>query len=158
MNAAPSKPEARKSATTFRAECAVSCIIHATPERIWALLTDAAGMPRWNSTVTRVTGTIALGRSLELRVPIAPTRVFKPKVTLFEPCARMEWSDGMAPMFKGVRTFELAAQEDGTTMFTMREVFRGVLLPMIKGSLPDFGPAFETYAADLARAAEAPEN
>ena len=29
-----------------------------------------------------------------------------------------------------------------------------VMLPMIKGSLPDFGPAFEAYAADLKREAE----
>jgi hypothetical protein len=36
----------------------------------------------------------------------------------------------------------------------MQEVFTGIMLPMIKGSLPDFGPAFETYAADLKRAAE----
>jgi hypothetical protein len=29
------------------------------------------------------------------------------------------------------------------------------MLPMIKGSLPDFAPLFEAYAADLKRAAEA---
>jgi hypothetical protein len=37
----------------------------------------------------------------------------------------------------------------------MVEVFRGLMLPMIKGSLPDFGPPFEQYAADLKREAEA---
>jgi len=36
----------------------------------------------------------------------------------------------------------------------MTEVFSGVMFPLIKKSLPDFGPAFETYAADLKRAAE----
>jgi hypothetical protein len=36
----------------------------------------------------------------------------------------------------------------------MVEVLSGLMLPMIRGSLPDFGPAFETYAADLKRAAE----
>jgi hypothetical protein len=34
-------------------------------------------------------------------------------------------------------------------------LFRSLFLPMIKGSLPDFRAAFDTYAADLARAAEA---
>jgi hypothetical protein len=29
-----------------------------------------------------------------------------------------------------------------------------VMLPLIKGSLPDFGPSFEQYAADLKREAE----
>jgi hypothetical protein len=37
----------------------------------------------------------------------------------------------------------------------MTEVFAGLMLPMIKGSLPDFGPIFEQYAADLKKAAEA---
>jgi hypothetical protein len=36
----------------------------------------------------------------------------------------------------------------------MTERFSGLMLPMIKGSLPDFGPIFETYAMDLRRAAE----
>jgi hypothetical protein len=66
----------------------------------------------------------------------------------------MEWSDGMAPMFKGVRTFTLTKSASGDTEFKMVEVFSGLMLPLIKGSLPDFGPAFETYAADLKKAAE----
>jgi hypothetical protein len=37
----------------------------------------------------------------------------------------------------------------------MKEEFSGVMLPMIKGSLPDFAPVFEQYAEDLRRAAEA---
>jgi hypothetical protein len=36
----------------------------------------------------------------------------------------------------------------------MREVLGGLMLPMIRRSLPDFGPPFEKYAADLKRAAE----
>ena len=33
-------------------------------------------------------------------------------------------------------------------------MFNGIMLPMIEGSLPDFGPPFEQYAADLKREAE----
>jgi hypothetical protein len=57
-------------------------------------------------------------------------------------------------MFRGVRTFTLTPKAEGLTEFAMKEVFSGVMLPMIKKSLPDFGPAFEAYAADLKRAAE----
>jgi hypothetical protein len=145
---------ATKSAATFTMSCEISCVIHASAEAIWALLTDAEKMPSWNSTVTSVGGKIALGETLELRVPAAPKRVFKPKVTRFEPSRSMEWSDGFAPMFKGVRTFTLSPNGDGSVTFRMKEVFTGMMLPMIKGSLPDFAPAFEAYAADLKRAAE----
>jgi hypothetical protein len=150
MNA---KPVATTTASTFRMECAVRCNIAASPARIWALLTTASDFPRWNSTVTAIDGDIAKGNKLSLRVPVSD-RTFTPKVTELQPEARMVWSDGVAPMFKGERTFTLLAREDGTTDFTMVEVFAGVMLPMIKKSLPDFGPVFETYAADLKREAE----
>lgn len=143
----------QKKASTFRMECRVSIRIHAPREKIWALLTNAAEFPRWNSTVTSIKGTIAQGQKLELRVPISD-RTFSPKVTELVPATRMVWSDGMAPMFKGERTFTLTPRADGATDFEMVEIFSGVMLPMIKGSLPDFGPVFERYALDLKKEAE----
>jgi hypothetical protein len=145
---------ARRTETTFRLEYEVGIDVRATPERIWKLLTDAPSFPSWNSTVTSLEGEIALGQRLALKVPIAPDRTFKPKVTELEPARRMVWSDGAAPMFKGTRTFTLTPKGDGSTTFSMVEVFKGLMLPMIKGSLPDFREPFEQYAADLKRAAE----
>jgi hypothetical protein len=146
--------KATKAASAFRAECAIRTNIRATPKRIWDLLTNADDFPRWNTTVKTLRGPIQLGTKLAIEVPIAPGRVFKPKVTELVEGARMVWSDGAAPMFRGVRTFTLTPREDGSTDFVMREVLSGIMLPMIKGSLPDFGPAFERYAADLKDEAE----
>jgi hypothetical protein len=154
MSPVADKPKATKTTGTFRMDCAVSAKIDASPERIWGLLTDATGFPRWNSTVTRIEGNIAAGQTLKIQVPSAPGRVFKPKVSGVEAGRTMTWSDGMAPMFKGVRVFKLTPNADGTTDFFMREEYSGLMLPMIKGSLPDFAPIFETYAADLKVAAE----
>ncbi|NUO53572.1 MAG: SRPBCC domain-containing protein [Polyangiaceae bacterium] len=145
--------KAEKTASTFRMECKVAIKVKAPPSKVWGLLTNAADFPRWNSTVTSIGGDIALGQKLQIKVPISE-RTFSPKVTELEPEARMVWSDGAAPMFKGVRTFTLRPAADGSTEFEMVEVFSGLMLPMIKGSLPDFGPPFETYAADLKREAE----
>ena len=146
--------KAIKTGSAFRMDCAISATIHASPDKLWALLTDAAAFPRWNSTVTSIEGQIAEGQTLKLKVPTAPERVFKPRVSKVEPGRSMIWSDGMAPMFKGVRTFTLTPNSDGSTEFSMKEEFSGLMLPMIKGSLPDFGPVFETYAEDLRREAE----
>lgn len=145
---------ATKSASAFRMECSVTTRIAASPERIWAILTNAKDLPRWNPTVTSIDGTIASGERLALKVPTAPDRTFKPRVTTFEPGRTMAWSDGAAPMFKGVRTWTLVPGKDGTTSVTMHEVFSGLMLPMIKKTLPDFGPVFEQYAAALKREAE----
>lgn len=145
---------ATKTVSTFRMEYAVRCHITAPPSAVWALLTNAADFPRWNSTVTSIEGDIQQGNQLTLRVPVS-TRAFTPQVTALEPERRMVWGDGMAPMFRGERTFELTRRDDGSTDFAMVEVFSGLMLPLIKGSLPDFVPVFEQYARDLKRAAEA---
>lgn len=104
--------------------------------------------------MTRLVGPIAPGSKLAIEVPAAPGRTFAPKVVAFEPPTRMVWADGVAPMFRGVRTFTLTDAGKGSTRFRMEEVFTGAMLPMIKGSMPDFGPVFDTYAADLKRACE----
>jgi hypothetical protein len=147
-------PTAQKTRTTFRQDCTVRCDIHAPPDRIWALLTDAPAFPTWNSTVISLEGPIALGQKLTLKVKIAPDRTFTPRVTKLEPRQEMEWSDGFAPMFRGVRTYTLRPKSGGVTEFAMTEVFSGAMLPMIRNSLPDFGPPFEAFARDLKRAAE----
>ena len=65
----------------------------------------------------------------------------------------MVWQDGNA-IFRGVRTYTLLEKSNGITEFKMSEVFTGLMLPMISGSLPDFRPSFEQLALDLKNAAE----
>ncbi len=145
---------ARTDASTFRRGTSVAIDIDAPPERVWSLLTDAAAMERWNSTVSTVEGPIALGSKLKLTVPVSD-RTFSPKVTAFEANRTMTWSEGAAPMFKGVRVFTLEPQGDGRTRFSMAEAMSGLMTPMVARSFPDFAPIFERYAADLKAAAEA---
>ncbi len=85
---------------------------------------------------------------------VAAALAFTPKVSDVIPNERMTWTGGFAPVFKGVRTFALKPRNDGSTDFTMKEHFSGLILPLVNGSLPDFGPVFERYANDLRREAE----
>ena len=66
----------------------------------------------------------------------------------------MIWSDGIAGIFKGVRTFVLRPDGSTSTDFRMEEHFSGIMFAVIKSRLPDFRPIFEAYAADLKREAE----
>lgn len=134
---------------TFRYAVGVSDEIEATPERVWALITDAAELARWNTTIRSIEGAVAPGEKIALVAEIAPERTFRLSVAFPEPGAVMTWSDGFAPMFRGVRTYRVEPAGKGRTRFAMEEVFSGLMLPMIKGSLPDFGPSFERWVADL---------
>jgi hypothetical protein len=147
------EPKVTGTLGTFAMVCGVEVNIRASARDIWSLLTDAKGFPRWNSTVTSIEGQISEGERLRVSVP-GTARTFTPKVSGVEPNERMTWTGGFAPMFKGVRTFELKPRNDGSTDFVMEERFSGLMLPLIKGSLPDFRPIFERYATDLKNEAE----
>ena len=121
--------------------------------RIWSLLTDAEGFPRWNSTVTRIEGRIAEGEKLRIHVP-GTERTFTPKVSEVICADRMTWTGGVPGVFLGVRTFRLTPCRDGSVDFAMQERFSGVALLFAKSSMPDFGPIFQTYANDLKKEAE----
>lgn len=142
-----------QTSSAFSMACSVVANINARPASIWRLLTDAENFPRWNSTVVSVEGQIREGEQLRLRVP-GTDRTFTPKVTGVVSCERMIWTGGFAPLFKGVRTFQLRPLSDGSTDFEMEERFSGLMLPLVKGSLPEFGPIFEGYAKDLKHEAE----
>jgi hypothetical protein len=130
--------------------------IRATPEAIWALLTDAPGYPAWNTTVERVEGRIALNEKVTVHAKISPGRAFPVNVVEFVPAQRMTWSSGMPlGLFKGERKFTLTPRPDGHVEFAMREAFTGLLAPLIGKSIPDLQPVFEEFAANLKKRAEA---
>lgn len=147
------EPKYSQRQNMFSLTCGVAVNVRAGAEVVWNILTDAENFPRWNSTVTAVEGQIREGERLRLRVP-GTSRVFAPKVSGFVANRQMIWTGGFAPVFKGVRVFELRPRNERSTDFVMEENFSGLMLPLIKKSLPDFRPVFERYASDLRNEAE----
>jgi len=136
-------------------EFSASTTIQAKPEAIWAILTNAAAYPEWDPGNDRIEGRIAAGQKITAYTKASPGRAFPVVVTEFVPGRKMTWSGGMPlGLFKGERTFTLAPQGNGTTAFSLREVFSGPLLPVFGRSLPDLTSAFEQFAAGLKRRAE----
>jgi hypothetical protein len=133
-----------------------SALIDASPDTIWAILTDAPKLSQWDSGIERVEGRIAPGETIKVYSKVSPGRAFPVKVGDFMPGRGMRWSGGMPlGLFKGVRTFTLAPQDGRTTRFTMREEYTGPLLGMMWKSMPDLGPSFHQFASGLKRQAEA---
>jgi uncharacterized protein YndB with AHSA1/START domain len=125
-------PKISHTRSAFSLVCGVEVNIRASPDRVWRLLTNAQDFSRWNSTVAGIDGRIAEGERLRLRVP-GTDRTFTPRVSGVVPNERMVWSGGFAPMFKGVRTFDLTPRSNGSTDFAMKERFSGLMMPFVKG-------------------------
>lgn len=129
--------------------------IRATPERVWELLTDAAGYTRWNNTVEKIEGKIARGERITVHAKINPGRAFPVMVTEFDAPRRMVWTGGMPlGLFKGERVFMLTPGSIDGVEFSMREEYSGLMAGLIGRSIPDLQPAFDEFAGDLKRAAE----
>lgn len=143
----------QKARQLFQLEYAVATEIEAPRERIWKYLTDAPAFKSWNSTVLKLEGDIAAKSQLCLVSTLAPKQTFKLTVSHFQPPESMVWQSGNA-LFGGQRTYTLTPR-GGKVLFSMREVFRGLMLPLIAGVMPDFCENFEQFAADLKRVAEA---
>ena len=129
--------------------------IAASPEAVWAVLTDGATWASWDSGVDAIEGRIGMGETIKIRSQAAPGRAFPVKVTTFDPPAHLRFSGGMPlGLFRGVRTYEVSAIGNGHVTFHMREEYTGLLAPLITRSIPDLQPAFDEFAKDLKAAAE----
>jgi uncharacterized protein YndB with AHSA1/START domain len=127
-----------------------SSTIAAKPEEVWAVLVRAGDWPNWDSGVASVDGTIAPGKKLKIQSKVAPGRTFPVKVTTFTAPGNLEFTGGMPlGLFKGVRTYTLAGDKSGGTLFTMREEYSGPLAGSIGKSIPDLNPSFRQFANGL---------
>jgi uncharacterized protein YndB with AHSA1/START domain len=93
---------------------AATASIHATPERVWSILSDAQRYPEWNPTVSKVEGRIAAGERIAVHATISPGRAFPVTVAAFDPPRRMVWRGGMPlGLFVGERVFEIVPRTEG---------------------------------------------
>jgi len=141
-----------KAVTTkkaFSRETSVSTTIFADPAIVWALLTHAPDIPRWNSTVTSVKGEIKDGGLIELKSVLDEKRTFKLKIKEFVPEKRLVWGDAM-----GNRVYTLVKGDGDSTIFSMTEKIGGPLFPLFASAIPSFDASFEQFAADLKKEAE----
>jgi uncharacterized protein YndB with AHSA1/START domain len=127
--------------------------IAASRSVIWSLLTTAADYPAWNSTITKLEGTIAKGEKLKIWTKLSPDRAFPAKVAEIDE-GHMVWSFS-APlgMFKGRRTFTLTETTNGVEFHT-REEFSGWMAGPIIKKMPDLQPSFDEWASCLKARAE----
>jgi len=141
--------QATTTKKTFSRETSVSTTIFAGRAIVWALLTHASDIPRWNSTVTSIKGEIREGGSIELKSTLDEKRTFKLKVKEFIPEKRLVWGDAT-----GSRIYTLAKGDGERVLFRMSEKIGGLLFPLFAKSIPSFDESFEQFAADLKREAE----
>jgi uncharacterized protein YndB with AHSA1/START domain len=131
-----------------------STTIHASPEVVWKILTDASGYPNWDLSMDHIEGKLALGESVKFFTKLSP-QAFPVKVIAFEPNRKLVLRGGMPlGLFKSERTHTLIPEANGQTTFKTEEIFSGLLLPIFGRNLPDLTDNFRAFAAGLKKEAE----
>jgi len=113
--------------------------IHASPAKVWEILTDFEKYPTWNPFIKYVRGDMAKGNSIQVMIapPGAKAMSFAPKVLVYDTCKELKWIGKlMVPgLFDGEHRFQIIDNGDGTITFIQSENFRGILVPFFKKML-----------------------
>ena len=120
-------------------EIKTEILIQASPERVWAVLTDFDNYKKWNPFIPSITGDVAVGNTITVRLepPEGRGMTIKPKVLVFENNRKLRWLGHMLVpgLFDGEHTFELIDHGNGTTTFSQTEKFTGIFVPLFRKML-----------------------
>jgi hypothetical protein len=118
-----------------------------TPEHVWQILTDTDGHAAWNPFITRMSGDLAVGQKLDVRIapPGGRAMTFHPTVTDVDEPHRLAWVGhlGIHGLFDGAHTFTLTPTLDGRTQLVQTENFTGALVWMSQGLIAKTHAGFE---------------
>lgn len=114
---------------------ATEITIDATPEEVWATLTDLPRYCTWNPFIRQAAGEVVPGARLDLTMYAEsgkPT-TFRPTVLVVTPGVEFRWTGHflVRGLFDGEHYFRLAEGPGRTTRLEHGERFRGLLVPFL---------------------------
>jgi hypothetical protein len=133
--------------------------IGASAERVWQVLTDFAAYPAWNPFIRRVNGRPEVDEQLVVRMRPSGAKglTFRPTVMKVEPNRQLHWLGHLLVpgLFDGEHIFEIEELDRDRVLFIQREVFKGLLVPLLARSLDrDTQRGFEEMNRALREKAE----
>jgi hypothetical protein len=137
-------------------EIKTEIVIHATPEKVWAILTNFDNYPNWNPFIKSIQGNIEVGNRPTARIepPGGKGMTFRPRVLTFDKNKGFSWLGHLlfAGLFDGEHKFELMDNRNGTTTFIQSEKFKGIFVGLL--DLEKTKKGFEAMNAKLKEMAE----
>jgi hypothetical protein len=131
--------------------------INASPQRVWAILTDLNGYQRWNPFIVSSAGAVRVGATLtNVMHDATGNTTFTPTLQVVVPDHELQWIGRVGPggIFDGQHTLTIRQLGPDRVLFTQREDFTGIAVPLYEGHLhADTLPQFRAMNAALARVA-----
>ncbi len=135
-------------------------VIAAPAERVWRILTDFDAYPHWNPFIRRIGGAAVVGAQLDVRIepPGGAGMAFRPTVVGAEANRELRWLGrlGLPKLCDGEHSLTIESLAAGGVRFVQREVFTGLLVPLLGGTLAKTSEGFEQMNRALKERAEVP--
>ena len=108
--------------------------INSSSEEVWKVLMDFSSYPEWNSFINSLEGEARVSKKIRANID---GMKFKPKVLVLDVNRKFQWIGHLLipGLFDGKHSFELIENEDHSTTFIQKEIFKGVLVPFFKKKL-----------------------
>ncbi|MDF0589578.1 SRPBCC domain-containing protein [Candidatus Methanocrinis natronophilus] len=119
----------------FREEISDEIEVLAGAGAVWRVLTDFEGYSEWNTFIRPVVGAAEVGARLRVQVrpPGGRAMAFRPRLTAVVPQRELRWKGWLwAPgLLDGEHVFEIEPLGPDKVRFVQREIFRGLLVPLV---------------------------
>lgn len=133
--------------------------ISASSEQVWQILIDFGAFSEWNPFIRRASGQPATGERLEVFIepPGGKGMTFRPTVVKAEPGRELRWLGRLfiPGLFDGEHYFIIESMSEGRVRFIHGEIFRGMLVPLLGGTITKAAQGFEEMNRALKDRAEA---
>ncbi len=107
--------------------------INAPVDAVWAELMDFPKYPEWNPFITKVSGEMKKGSTIEVTFHTkgSDPMVFTPEILVNDANSLFQWQGRllMPGIFTGRHTFQLEKIDAGKTKLVQKENFNGILVP-----------------------------
>jgi|SRR3954452_9040984 hypothetical protein len=101
--------------------------LNATPEQVWAKITDFPSFPKWNPMTPKMAGEVAEGAQLKGKVKVGPVKApFNAKITTLRPNEELRWIGGLPGVMVADHRFIIEDLGNGKTLLRHHEQFTGI--------------------------------
>ncbi|MFK7975201.1 MAG: SRPBCC family protein [Halioglobus sp.] len=107
-------------------------VINASPDEVWALISDFEGYSQWNPYLTKIEGAFKVGETVSVTLVDANFEgpfVVKPRMFSIESGKSFSWKGqvGIQGVMDTHHVFAISETEDGNTQIHQYEEFRGLI-------------------------------
>jgi hypothetical protein len=122
-------------------EIKTEILINSDPEIVWNILMDFDRYPEWNPFIKFISGQPIKGSKIEAKLEPPDSKGMKinPVILEVDNKKKFRWLGHLfvPGLFDGEHIFELIDNKNGSTTFIQREIFKGILIPLLKKLLDD---------------------